>query len=265
MDSEISEFSYGFSLTHELCNHTLDFLVAAPEFPTQYQEGQEGGGYDVFIPDYGYPLFLQFKRAHCLVRGNAREAREDLLSVPYYRFHLYQNDNYNQNELLRELEETEDFVFYAAPEFHTPGELTIFFRDKDIAANSAFFRPTDVGELSGEEKHYIVYESDSSFGYVCSEPKKIERFDFLSFIDREIESEESMEEASRLNSEFFGSLISSLVSVYFSVLGEKAKMPPSVARELQDLEEPTAAHVSLLAQTLYDCRMLIVGNTESPN
>src|SRR4051794_37173385 len=68
---EISEFSYGFALTNELVGWTA--LKAAPMFPSLIEEGKKGGGYDVKLDAPGKPLYLQFKRAHCMTRRSARE------------------------------------------------------------------------------------------------------------------------------------------------------------------------------------------------
>lgn len=60
MKAQFSEFSYGFTLTHELAKLSRNKLRAAPEFPSLLEEGKAGGGYDVRLT-YGRPLLLQFK------------------------------------------------------------------------------------------------------------------------------------------------------------------------------------------------------------
>lgn len=61
MVPDFSEFSYGFAVTRE---YTLDPTPtrAVPIFPTQFDEGQTGGGYDVQISDVlatpGVPVFF---------------------------------------------------------------------------------------------------------------------------------------------------------------------------------------------------------------
>jgi len=47
MTPDISEFSYGFALTHELIALAGEPLRAAPIFPSLIEEGRAGGGYDV--------------------------------------------------------------------------------------------------------------------------------------------------------------------------------------------------------------------------
>ena len=67
MKPQISEFSYGYALTDELIHWHGTNLTAAPIFPSLYQEGQVGGGYDLMLQRPGLPLFLQFKLADCMV------------------------------------------------------------------------------------------------------------------------------------------------------------------------------------------------------
>jgi len=71
MTPDISEFSYGFALTHELIALAGEPLRAAPIFPSLIEEGRAGGGYDVHLDVPGFPLFLQFKRSDCMVRRSA--------------------------------------------------------------------------------------------------------------------------------------------------------------------------------------------------
>jgi len=74
MVPEISEFSYGFALTNELVG--WGSLNSAPIFPSLIEEGKAGGGYDVYLDRSGFPLYLQFKRAECMFRKNARQVKQ---------------------------------------------------------------------------------------------------------------------------------------------------------------------------------------------
>ena len=119
----ISEFSFGYALTEELVRGRHGSLVGAPIFPTQYQEGQEGG-YDIHLPFIGVPIFLQFKLSEYLKRSYAKEW--SLFRSPYYRMHLRPLRWSSQHNLLLEIEGRGNEVFYVAPEFHTQEELNNF-------------------------------------------------------------------------------------------------------------------------------------------
>ena len=57
MEANFSEFSYGYAITEELAGGKVGRLLGAPIFPSLYNEGQSGGGYDVQLPLQGAPLF----------------------------------------------------------------------------------------------------------------------------------------------------------------------------------------------------------------
>jgi len=93
----LSEFSYGYAITEELAAGSVPPLTAAPIFPSLIAEGALG--YDVELPFFGAPLFLQFKLSDKLVRHTAAEARE--FGIPYFRFHLRSRRHSLQHDLLQ--------------------------------------------------------------------------------------------------------------------------------------------------------------------
>lgn len=114
---DISEFSYGFALTNELVGWAS--LSAAPIFPSLIEEGKKGGGYDVKLDQPGAPLYLQFKRADCMLRASAYEIKHHRLplSTPFYRFPITPRNKSFQHTSLVELDDGTNLVFYAAPRF----------------------------------------------------------------------------------------------------------------------------------------------------
>lgn len=173
MNPDFSEFSYGYAVTEELVASLKASVVAAPVFPSLYEEGKKGG-YDVKIPLAGKPIFLQFKLSNYLERTNSKEHRDGLLSVPYYRMYLRPTKHSDQHNLLLDLEGSGETVFYIAPEFHLPSELNNFYLTKVVVANSAAFSPRDIGHLPDDEEHYVVFERGTTSGYRCSDgPLKI--------------------------------------------------------------------------------------------
>lgn len=169
MNPNFSEFSYGYAVTEELVASLKASVIAAPIFPSLYAEGKVGGGYDVKIPLNGKPIFLQFKLSDYLERTSAKEYRDCLLNVPYYRMHLRPTKYSDQHNLLLDLEASGESVFYIAPEFHLPSELNDFYLRKVVVANSAAFSPSDIGKLPNDEKHYVVFEKGATTGYRCSD------------------------------------------------------------------------------------------------
>lgn len=169
MKPDFSEFSYGYAVTEELVSVHKAAIVAAPLFPSLYKEGKAGGGYDVRIPISGTPVFLQFKLSDQLERTNAKEYRNRLLTVPYYRMHLRPNKHSDQHNLLLDLEAKGESVFYIAPEFHLLTEMNFFYLNRTIVSHSAAFTPKAIGQLPDDEEHYVAFERGASVGYFCSD------------------------------------------------------------------------------------------------
>ncbi|MDB6453908.1 hypothetical protein [Falsirhodobacter sp. 20TX0035] len=174
MKPEISEFSYGFALTNELVGWIA--LSTAPVFPSLIEEGKAGGGYDVKLDRPGVPLFLQFKRSHCMVTRAAREYRSVLatggtLNVPYYRFPITEASTSDQHEMLLSLDDGSNLVFYAAPRFHQIHEINQAWSRTDIARRSLFVAPSTIGSLD-DEQHHVAFDGANT--WLCSEPRALE-------------------------------------------------------------------------------------------
>ena len=183
MKPNISEFSYGYAVTDELIHwHGLP-ITASPIFPSHYQEGQPGGGYDLQLPLIGLPLFLQFKLSDHMVRRSAREAQAGHLSIPYYRMHLRPKRHSKQHEMLLKLEDDgAEAVFYVAPAFHEPSELNDAYRHHEVGVRSIWMRPSYIGELPDDDDHYVAFNDPRRAPVFCSEPREIDGpVDFDSF------------------------------------------------------------------------------------
>jgi hypothetical protein len=170
---EISEFSYGFALTHELVG-LIGRLRVAPIFPSLIEEGRAGGGYDVKLDAPGFPLFMQFKRSDCMVRSTASEIVRGLdLKIPFYRMKITERQRSAQHELLLQLDDGINDVFYAAPRFHSPDGLNTAWSTGSVTHRSIFVRPRDIGVLD-DEQHHVAF--DESHCYLCSDPKPVTGF-----------------------------------------------------------------------------------------
>lgn len=174
MKPDFSKFSYGYAVTEELVTQHKASLIAAPLFPSLYDEGKAGGGYDVKIPITGTPVFLQFKLSDQLERKNAKEHRDGLLGIPYFRMHIRPNKHSDQHNLLLALETSGETVYYIAPEFYRPEELNDFYLNSVVVANSAAFTPSAIGPMPDDDQHYVVFERGSTIAFRCSgEPKEV--------------------------------------------------------------------------------------------
>ncbi|WP_437207085.1 hypothetical protein [Planctomicrobium sp. SH664] len=173
MKPNISEFSYGFAITHELL-HCLPGIVAAPVFPSLYQEGQAGFGYDVMIQAGGIPLFIQFKLSDYMKRSTAAESRAGLLTCPFYRMHLRPKRLSQQHSELLKRDQAGDLVFYAAPLFHEPVEFNEAYRTETTVDRSVWIPPTAIGDLPDDDDHHVAFRNAGP-AYLCSTPVLIQQ------------------------------------------------------------------------------------------
>lgn len=174
MKPNISEFSYGYALTEELVKGFGSKITSAPVFPSLYQEGKKGGGWDVELKKGGIPLFIQFKLAHYLKNANAKERISGHFSTPYYRMHLRPINHSKQHELLLDLERSGNEVYYSAPAFHEPKELNDAYLKNKVKNRSIWIKPTDINDITDTKEHYVAFQLPSTW-YFCSQPKSIER------------------------------------------------------------------------------------------
>ncbi len=168
---EFSEFSYGFALTRELIAVWENDLLAAPIFPSLIEEGRAGGGYDVNLKFPGFPLFLQFKRADCMVRRSAIESSPPHnFTPPFFRMYITERWRSAQHEMLVALDDGGNQVFYAAPVFHTLEELNRYYLAAQVSQRSFYIAPSRIGRLDNDW-HHVTF--DDRRCRVFSEPIEI--------------------------------------------------------------------------------------------
>ena len=246
MKPDFSEFSYGFALTSELIDRYGLRQLGAPLFPSLIEEGKKGGGFDVKMP--GLPIFFQFKISEQLTRATARES--GLLGLPYYRMRLRSLRYSQQHNLLLDLEQRGNEVYYAAPEFHLPDELNQAYLDASVEPQTWFFAPSDIGPLPDEDEHYVVFARSKPDAYFCSEPRRLRRIDHEGLFRRRLpERRRSSQRHVTLLS-----LVEELLSVYD---GRRSGLDfdPAGVRRLRD-RRPSAELVTYLSQTLFDSQLL---------
>lgn len=188
MKPNISEFSYGYAITEELVHWQGINVTAAPVFPSLYQEGQQGGGWDVMLTRPGIPLFLQFKLSDCMSRRSAYECQEGWFLPSFYRMHIRPARFSSQHEMLLDLEKAGNEVYYSAPAFHEPWELNEAYLKHDVKNRSIWIRPSWIGDLPDNWEHHVAFQQPGGKRF-CSESRLIEdKADFNSFSARILSS-----------------------------------------------------------------------------
>lgn len=183
MKPQFSEFSYGFAVTDEL-THIFPGVSASPVFPSLYQEGQEGYGYDVMLEFDAVPLFVQFKLSDVMVRSTARESRDGLLDVPFYRMHIRPSRHSDQHRLLIDIEQSGRMVYYAAPVFDKSDDLSELYLTERVVEHSVWIEPGAIGPLPDEYDHCVSFRSTDE-AFFCSKPTRLmRRIDSGAFFER---------------------------------------------------------------------------------
>ena len=253
MTPELSEFSFGFALTAELIHYYQIALMGAPRFPTQNEEGRQGG-YDVELPRRGLPLFLQFKRSDCLIRNNAAEASQ--LGVPYYRMYLMSRRHSDQHQLLLGLEHRGNEVYYAAPRFHLMTELNDAYVTNTVAQRTSFILPSWVGPLNDDDHHYIAIEASNRIQLFCSENRRpIGTMKSEEVIQHRIR-EAARQRARDIDEQFMFELGDELVARYVEAKPRDRDRERIKTAQLRAARSPYE-YAREVANTLYGCELLI--------
>jgi len=173
MRPAISEFSFGYAVTEEIIRQQRAFMIGAPIFPSLIREGGAGGGYDLQLNRVGFPIFLQFKLSHRMVKSNSIEIKDhSLLTPPFFRIHLMPLKLSQQHNMLLELDNGTNEVYYVAPFFTTQAELNHHYTNTSVLNNSVFIRPRLIGALPDDEDHHISLEQHSDPAYLFSKKSK---------------------------------------------------------------------------------------------
>jgi hypothetical protein len=153
MKPEFSEFSYGFALTYEIANALQPEIVATPLFPSPTTETREGPRLS-FVKE-GWPLFVQFKLAHCL--KTSRATQWDSYSAPFFRIGIQARTRSNQYSMLRTLSATEPEIYYAVPAFYRQIEFNQAFVSNQILNESKFVPLRELPDLEDDSEHFITF------------------------------------------------------------------------------------------------------------
>ena len=239
MKRKVSEFSYGFVLTHELVN-TLGYLPVGKSPGAAEDDGSR----------HGFPLFLQFKASDYMKRRNAGESK--LVGLPYFRFALHRKSQSNQQALLMALEKQGKTVYYATPKIHEAVNLNSAFFDRQIVAGSLFVPPGEIGELPDNEIHRIVFSSRAEDVYLCPGGQRLRQVVHGEHFAAAIAARLQDREPARLDEAFYLHLAADMVSL----VSPNRRIFDELSRGKFEMSAATFA--DYLAKTLFDCELLIV-------
>lgn len=250
MKRKVSEFAYGFVLTHELVRSHGYLPTDVPLPGSEKTRKKAKAEREEEPPPQGYALFLQFKASEFMKRKNAGESK--LVGLPYFRFPIYRKTQSNQQALLSELEKRGYTVFYATPKMHEAVNLNGAFFDERVVAHSVFVSPQEIGELPDNQNHRVVFSSTTNGVYFCPKRRRLERAihgeDFAAAIQQILLAKEP----EQLDDEFFHRLASDMVSL----VSPNRRIFDELSRG--KFEMTAATFANYLARTLFDCELLII-------
>ncbi len=259
MEPTFSEFSYGYALTQELTNGSLGSLTAAPVFPSLVAEGRAGGGYDVHLPFSGIALFIQFKVSHYLLRSNSREWPQ--YGSPYYRMYLRPLRHSDQHDLLRDLENAGNAVYYVAPRFHTVEELNEAYASRNVHSRSAFFSPLDIGSLPTIDQHYLTFDCSIAGAFLWSEEPRKLKHSHSSEAFKDMLTKQVKEKGSTIDNLTFERLTAGMVQILDNTARETDRLKElqaQISSEKQRIPE-APAFATYLARLFFDSELFVVG------
>ena len=156
MYCEFSEMQFAFGILNELVTYYFKSKNgwSAPILPTQREEMQLG--YDCKIQNSVRAILFQFKVPEVKTTERAKYWHD--FNEPYYIFKIWPDNKSPQHNKLRKLAKDPHYgVYYCAPCFHTQAEFDNNYK-KNIIANHSIYIPCEtLMEISGDDKHDIIY------------------------------------------------------------------------------------------------------------
>lgn len=260
MRPDISEFSYGYALTEQLVTR-LGPLAAAPRFPSLIEEGSIGYDLKLDWPALG-SLFLQFKMSDRLIRNSALEIRALGLfprGTEFFRIHLRPRKTSMQHDLLCDLADKGERVYYAAPEFDTPAGLNTAYLTRRVPDQSAFFSAAAIGRYPDDGPHHISFQTGGTFGWRCSEPMKVSRS--KSTVEALFASRQTKAQARSLREE-----LERLVRVMSDILERRAINAEGLTGWAQaktgDNAERSDIIAPYMARAFFNSELILVGSKQ---
>ncbi len=248
MKRKVSEFAYGFVLTHELVG-THGWLRVS-ESESLVRRGAGGAKRAKVEPRRGHPIFIQFKASDYLKRRNAGESK--LVGLPYFRFTIHRKTQSQQQELLMGLEKKGQLVFYATPKIHEAVNLNSAFFDRQIVAGSLFVPPSEIGELPDNENYRVVFSGRHDRVYLCPGGRQLAGAVPGEEFAAKIQELVAQRQPEQLDEAFYLHLATDMLSL----VSPNRRIFDELSRG--KLAMSAATFADYLAKTLFDAELLII-------
>ena len=178
MSAAFNEREFEFCFNAEFVRKNSAALIGTPIIPSQRLENVLGYDVEFRIKNgqFTRSLFLQHKVSYYAQNRSGRNAFIwNCYLGPYFRFPVERLDRTGQHNLLVDLADRGEDVFYCAPAFVGLDNLQNCFVQDNVIDNSRFFDPKDMGKITDFDQHHVSYDPTGTFGFFHSGPKKLEK------------------------------------------------------------------------------------------
>ncbi len=253
MKPEITDIAYSTALTFELVTQYGVMILGAPIFPSLQKEAI----YKTNMNTRAVLLFMQFKLSEHIV-GTASSLKDDW-GIPYYRFLIHPKHKNKRHELLLNLEDLNNLVYYIAPGFHTRSELYESLMQKTLLINSTFWSPKAIGTLpTTTTSTTLSYKSGTHYGILEPGKRKIDGVINGERLRYVINSRFETNQTELFDNERFSSLGDQMLENYLKILhAPKERRLINDIKKHRDRIDPRD-YLSLISTLLYDCYVYIV-------
>lgn len=268
MKSSFSELSYAFALTENLVNSLGLPLLTAPTFPSTAAEGKKGAGHDLKLSMPGMSLFLQFKLSHCMRYASAKEFTSGKFhkkiggkTAPVYRMYLHPLKSSRQTSLMLKLEKRHGFVYYVAPLFHLPIDLSKHFFAKTVAQESRFLRPSVIKKMPDQNEHFVSFRRTGKPWRFSDDPVELEGAETQDQVLIRIREELSQKISAKERVE---ESLDQMLEVLVEDANERqvgARAMRNEVGRIRGLDMPLLEKTGFVARNFFDVEMLTFGSS----
>lgn len=222
--SRFNEREFEFCFNAEFVRKYTNALIGTPIIPSQRMESILG--YDVEFRlrngHFSLSLFLQHKVTSYAKYRSGRNAKfYDCYNGPYYRFPVERLDKTRQHNLLVELAEKGEYVFYCAPIFIGIDELQNYFVHNQVIDHARFFDPKEMGWITDFDQHHVTCDPTGSFGFFHSDPIKLSTVISWERLTQDLEYK-------KINLEYVETLQQKLSQCIMAVFEAKPSIPDKI-------------------------------------
>jgi hypothetical protein len=165
-----------------------------------------------------------------------------------------------QTSLMLKLEKRHGLVYYVAPLFHLPTDLSKNFFAKSVAQESRFFRPSAIGKMPDEKEHFVSFRRHGKPWRFSNDPLELKESlgqdDLLQTIRTEVARKVSARDSAKM-----------ALEEMLDVLSEEAqgrgihnRLLRSEVDRVRGLDMPILQRAGFVARNFFDLELLTFGS-----